>query len=385
MARADVYQGTQLVAHLERLANGVRLAFREDVSLRHGWLATTLPPQSADFADVPPFFLNLLPEGARLQLLLDSARSRDDALELLMRVGWDTIGDIAVLPEGRTPGDQPARVAIKMLDQVNFWELFRSGVSENPDSAIPGVQEKLSASTIAFGVKTAGTPSAILKLNPPKYPRLVHNEEFFLRMAKSCRLHVNQAKIVRDRDGEPGLLVTRFDRTKKGTEKLHQEDGCQLLNSPPANKYHPPLRAIADRVTDVCTAGVVEVERLMRLTAFSYIIGNCDLHAKNISVLWGDVVRLSPAYDLLSTLPYKFLDRHMALKLQGKDDNLRKGDFIEFGRIYGVSEKATLEMLADLCDSAEPWIGRLSEIGFETKTTEGLQCELLNRIGHLRR
>lgn len=385
MADADVYQGSQLVGHLDRTPTGIRLSFVEGVSLRYGWLATTLPQETADFVELPPFFLNLLPEGARLQLLLESSRSRDDSLELLMRVGWDTIGDIAVLPGGRSPGEQAARVRATDLGNVSFWDIFRAGVSEDPDSAVPGVQEKISASTIAFGVRTAAVPSAILKLNPPKFPRLVHNEEFFLRMARGCRLDVNRAEIVHDREGEPGLLVTRFDRSKRGKDRLHQEDGCQLLNSPPANKYHPPLRAIADRVAALGTAGVVEVERLMRLTAFSYLIGNCDLHAKNISLLWDDVVRLSPGYDLLSTLPYSFLDRHMALKLQGKDDNLRKGDFVDFGRIYGISEKATLEMLDALCNHAEPWIGRVGEIGFDTKTTEALQQEISKRISHLRK
>lgn len=257
---AAVYQGSQLVGHLERLSTGIRLSFVDGVSLRHGWLATTLPHETNDSPELPAFFLNLLPEGARLQLLLQSSMSRDDSLELLMRVGWDTIGDVAVLPKGRSPEDQAAMVKYTDLGNVSFWNLFHAGVSEHTDSAVPGAQEKISASTIAFGVKMAYVPSAILKLNPPKYPRLVYNEEFFLRMARACRLEVNRAEVVCDRDGEPGLLINRFDRKNNGSEKLHQEDGCQLLNSPPANKYHPPLRAIADRVADVCTSGLVEVE-----------------------------------------------------------------------------------------------------------------------------
>lgn len=382
---AEVYQGSQLVGHLERLSAGIRLSFVDGVSLPHGWLATTLPHETADFNELPSFFLNLLPEGTRLQLLLESSRSRDDPLELLTRVGWDTIGDVAVLPKGRSTGDRAALVKTTDLGNVSFWDLFQAGVTERPDGAVPGVQEKISASTVAFGVKTPGVPSAILKLNPPKYPRLVQNEEFFLRMAKACRLDVNPAQVVYDRDGEAGLLITRFDRTKRGNGKLHQEDGCQLLNSPPANKYHPPLRAIADRVADLCTSGIVEIERLLRLTAYSYLIGNCDLHAKNISVLWGDAVRLSPGYDLLSTLPYTFLDRHMALKLQGKDDNLRKGDFVDFGQLYGIPERATLKMIDTLCDHAEPWVGRVGEIGFDDQATSALQEEIAQRISRLRR
>lgn len=202
-------------------------------------------------------------------------------------------------------------------------------------------------------------------------------------MASACKIPVNKAQIVHDRDGEPGLLVTRFDRENRGREKLHQEDGCQLLDSPPGRKYHLSLRDIADRIAAVTTAPVVEIERLLRLIAFSYLIGNGDLHAKNISVLWSKTVRLSPAYDLLSTLPYKSLEERMALKLMGKDRNLRREDFVEFGRLFGVSEAATAQMLATLCDHAKPWIERLAEIGFDRETTESLQTKIAERIAQL--
>jgi serine/threonine-protein kinase HipA len=145
------------------------------------------------------------------------------------------------------------------------------------------------------------------------------------------------------------------------------------------------MRAIADRVADNCSSALVEVERLMRLTAFSYIIGNGDLHAKNVSVLWDEVVRLSPGYDLLSTLPYKQLDQHMALSIQGKNDNLRCGDFIDFGRNYGLTETATRRMIEELCDLAEPWLGRVAEIGFDPRVTESLQSEMARRLAKLRR
>jgi serine/threonine-protein kinase HipA len=376
-----------LVAHLDRTIKGVRLTFLEGARLEHGFLATTLPAETTEGPDLPPYFLNLLPEGARLQLLLESARAKDDTLGLLLKVGWDTIGDVAVLPHGEEPGQHTAATTASKLHEVSFWDLFYKGASERPDNSVPGIQEKISASTIAFGVRAAGIPSAILKLNPPKFPRLVHNEEFFLRMAKDCGLKVNKAVIVHDKDGEPGLLVSRFDRIKrgKGVAKLHQEDGCQLLDSVPANKYHLPLRRIADAVARVCTSGVVEIERLLRLLAFSYLIGNCDLHAKNISVIWEDVIRLSPAYDLLSTLPYPSLDQHMALQIQGKDDNLRARDFVECGRPFGIPARAISLMIADLCDRAEHWAGRVDEIGLDEKQTAALHKEIRERIRRLRR
>lgn len=176
MPDADIYQGDQLVGHFERRPTGIRLSFLDGVTLRNGRLATTLPTGTTDFADLPSYFLNLLPEGARLKLLLESARSSDDPLELLLRVGWDTIGDVAVVPHGSSPKAQGAKLKVKKLSEVRFWDLFHEGVSEDADSAVPGVQEKISAATVTFGVKTPGLPTAILKLNPPKYPLLVHNE-----------------------------------------------------------------------------------------------------------------------------------------------------------------------------------------------------------------
>ncbi len=385
MPDADVYQGSTLVAHLERTLSGTRLSFVEGGQLERGFLATTLPFQTWEGADLPSFFLNLLPEGARLKLLLESSRAKDDLLGLLLTVGWDTIGDIAVLPRGESPGKHHTTLASR-LPESSFWDLFFEGISDRPDSSIPGAQEKISASTVAFGVRTSAVPSAILKLNPPKFPRLVENEEFFLRMAKACGIQVNRAVIVHDRHGEAGLLVTRFDRVKKGKAviKLHQEDACQLLDSAPANKYEVSIRQIADAVTGVCAAPLVEMERFIRLIAFSYLIGNCDLHAKNVSVLWDDATRLSPGYDLLSTLPYAFLDSRMALKLQGKDDNFKTGDFIEFGRRYGLPEKAVGRSVQDLCDRAEPWIERTEEIGFGSRETASLRKELGDRLRRLR-
>ena len=385
---ADVYQGDRLVAHLTRSPNGVSLTYVQGVELEHGQLASKLTRSDlpVESLDLHPFFLNLLPEGARLQLLLESSRSRDDSLGLLLKVGWDSIGDVAVLPHGESFESHENSVPSVEVGDASFWDLFREGSTTKPDATVPGVQEKISSSTIAFGIRMEHAPSAILKLNPKKYPRLVHNEEFFLRMARGCGLETNRAELVYDRENEPGLLVTRFDRIKDGRRlrKLHQEDACQLLNVPPGHKYEVSMREIGDAVAEVVTAPAVEILRLLELVAFSYLIGNGDLHAKNVSVLWNRVVRLTPCYDLLSTLPYP-LDPHMALQFEGRDDNFRSADFVKFGGRYGVPEKAVLTMIQRLCAKAVPWIARVGEIGFDERTTATLKRELQTRRSKLLR
>ena len=370
------------MGHINRTSSGTSLQFLPEARLEHGFLSTALPSShvAVESSDLHPFFLNLLPEGARLRLLLEASKSKDDSLGLLLKVGWDAIGDVSVLSPGASLTDHIVAKQSQLAD-VNFWDLFYAGVVDQIDSAVPGVQEKISASTIAFGVRTSNVPTGILKLNPERFPLLVQNEKFFLGVAKSSGLEPNRATLVQDRDGNAGLLVERFDRVKEGkvVRKLHQEDACQLLNTVPAHKYQLSMTNIAEAISRVCTAPSVEILRLLRLYAFSYIIGNGDLHGKNISVLWRETVGLSPAYDILSTLPYP-LDRHMALKLDGRDDNFRAAHFVDFGKRFGVPERAVVLMIQKLCNQIEPWISRIDEIGFEVRTTQSMQQEIGNRL-----
>ncbi len=168
MPDADVYQGSRLVAHIERTDTGSALQFLPDVHLDRGMLSTWLRGDAArsEASDLHPYFLNLLPEGARLRLLLEASRSKDDSLALLLKVGWDAIGDVSVFPHGAPRRDHAASASQMNLEDVSFWELFMRGIGKEPDASVPGIQEKISASTVAFGIRLAKAPSAILKLNP---------------------------------------------------------------------------------------------------------------------------------------------------------------------------------------------------------------------------
>jgi serine/threonine-protein kinase HipA len=379
---ADLYQRQKLVATVTRTGAGYRFDLVDN--LARGQLSSTLPAEKFPFdaAELPPFFLNLLPEGARLQMLLDTAKASDDTLELLLRVGWDTVGDVAVVRHGALP-EPLERDRIDDPRQVSFRELFEARSLR--DASIAGVQEKLSDATIVFVVGNRSAGPSLLKLNPAAFPRLVQDEHFFLRVASSCGIAAAKATLIEDRDGEAGLLVHRFDRVRRRqiVEKLHQEDACQLLDLVPARKYTPTMRTVTERIQEVATAPIAESRRLLELYIFSYLIGNGDLHAKNISLLWNGVVSLTPAYDVLSTLPYPELSRNMALPLEGKDANFRLRDFVDFGERSGVPKKAVESMAAKLCDRLAPWIGRLDEIGYDAETTEAMRREMSKRLARL--
>jgi serine/threonine-protein kinase HipA len=385
MPDADIYQGSQLVGHFEQTLQGIRLTYLDGIELENGMLGVNVPTTNIETKELPTYFLNLLPDGARLARLLDTARNRDDDLELLLRVGWDTIGDLSVVPHGAPQRAVASLPALSQASKVSFWELFEEGLGPETDHAIPGAQEKISANTVAMRIKTAQGASAILKLNPPGYPRLVENEDFFLRLAKHCGIKAAKAQIITDREGEAGLLVTRFDRVREGKaiRKLHQEDGCQILDIPPSKRYNVTLRQLAEGMMRYATSPTILVRELLQRTAFCYLIGNADFHAKNASLLWSGIIHISPAYDLLSTLPYPRLEKHMAMPIEGKDDNLRPREFIAFGGRYGVPQAAIETMLINTCRKVADWLPKLSEIGFDDGTTERLRSTMQRRLKEL--
>lgn len=59
----------------------------------------------------------------------------------------------------------------------------------------------------------------------------------------------------------------------------------------------------------------------IRRLIFNYLIGNCDAHGKNYSMLYrGNQPILAPTYDLLSTVICPDLSSKMAMKIGGKYD-----------------------------------------------------------------
>lgn len=375
---AHVFVGDVLAGTIEKTPSGGRFSYdrayldQANPKPVASSLPVTLPVVDTFGINLHSYFANLLPEGLRLDAIASRIKaSREDRLSLLVAAGDDAIGDVTV----RGSRDAPTREA-EILDPSihSFRSLFEArfglGGTDSEALSIAGVQEKVSASRITMPVRLPGQSRegyiVNLNLNPANRPCLVENEHFFLQMAKSCGLSVAKSQIVKDKEGDAALAVTRFDRVRANGAlvKLHQEDACQFLDLFPDHKYDVSLQQVAKALGQVCTAPEVEILRLLELYAFSYLIANGDLHAKNISVLTdlNGITRLSPCYDLLSTWPYK--DHQMALKLDGRDQNFKPSHFIRFGERFGIRDKAIRKMLERLYEKSEPWLDKLHEVGF---------------------
>lgn len=359
---AVVWKSGVPAARLTRSVAGVHFVYLPgyngpDVSttLPHG-TDITLPGGA-----LPPFFAGLLPEGRRLLALQRAIKaSADDELSLLLAVGGDTVGDVTVWAEGQEDVAVEPLVLATDPSSISFSEmLHRKGYDR---VGLPGVQDKLSAGMLTLSARTRSGP-AILKLDPPDYPKAVENESYFLGMARRLRLPVAETNLVHDREGVPGLLVERFDRLVSddgSVQSLAVEDACQLLGRYPADKYSMTSEGVASVVASTSAASRVAARSCLQQFALAWLTGNGDLHAKNLSVLqepsgeW----RPSPLYDIPSTLPYG--DDTMALPLQGADAGLTRKRFRAFGATLDLPPRATESALEEVLDATAGMLEELS-------------------------
>lgn len=393
---ADVYKGEDLAGQLIRTRAGASFVYHplyRQPGLRP--LSTHFPLEGETETDqegvragaLAPFFVNLLPEGVRLTAIKNQIKtSVDDYFSLLLAVGKDCIGDVSVVPEGEDPfveNDAPEKLLIDKLDFNGLLEKVEEGLDR---SGIAGFQEKVSSRRVTLPGVRFGKPS-IIKLGPRELPKLVENEHFFLGLAKKCQIPFPGHRLLSDESGSKALVIERFDRVKAGAnfQRLAQEDGCQLLDIYPGDKYRVSMRELLEAILSVCSAPEIALRDALRQIVFSIAIGNGDMHAKNLSVLAtspGEYT-LSPGYDLLSTLPYRHLSQSFALKLDGRDDNFKGKHLLPMFTSLGLPAKLVQKEIETLVSRLTPHLDRLPEIGFDEQTTERLHQEITQRSARL--
>lgn len=378
---ADVYKAGRRAATLTRDGAVNTFAYLPDYD--GPAVATTLPldsaPVSSGSGAVPAFFANLLPEGRRLTALRQSVKtSGDDELSLLLAVGGDPVGDVQVLPTGVEPSSVEPKT--NEPGELDFAELLADqGVSD--PSVLAGIQDKVSGRMLTLPLQFGGR-DRLLKFEVPEFPRVVENEHFFLERAKRLRHPVVRSQVLHDSRNRSGLLIDRFDRPVKdgSLTSLAVEDGAQLLNIHPAQKYSVTTEALADAVASVCAARPVALRAVFQQVLFAWLTGNGDLHAKNMSVLQhGSEWRVAPIYDIPSTLPYG--DHTMALSIGGRRDGLSRKQFDTFGARLGLPRRAidrTVDEVLAVTERIEEEIAD-GAIGFDTRRQRDLVRALRRR------
>ncbi|MBX3432378.1 MAG: HipA domain-containing protein [Pirellulales bacterium] len=216
-------------------------------------------------------------------------------------------------------------------------------------TSLSGIQKKISVSLSADRATLQVAASGgryVLKPQTGTYPALPENEHLTTQLAKLVDIEVAPNGLVSLKDGTRAYIVRRFDRLPDG-HKLRQEDFCQLAQLPPKDKYDGGSAELCVKlIRKYADEPLVELLKLYRLLLFTWWTGNGDMHLKNFSLLTGEdgITRLTPAYDLVCTrlvIP----DDQLALPLQGKKDDLRRGVWRRFAEYCGLPEKVALRLL----------------------------------------
>lgn len=377
--QADVYKNGVLAGELSRTDTG-GISF----SYNNGYLSSGQPPvgvslplsvQGVETSNgaLPPFFAGLLPEGHRLTVLKNAAKtSFDDELTLLLAVGADMPGDVQVVPAGTATTEPEPLADASRPEELDFASLANS-VDRH---GLPGVQNKASASMLTTPLAMRGG-RYLLKLDPAENPHLVVNEAAHLTGAKGLRIPVANSKVITDKNGLDGLLVERFDRARNDSGKwcrLPLEDGTQVLGLPPAAKYTVTSEEVGEALARQCRAPIVAKRNIYLQFVFAWLTGNGDLHAKNLSILGNSagVFMMAPLYDVPCTLVYG--DDTLALSVAGKLKNLRARHWADFAHSLGLPPKAAAAANKIALGAANSVL--LEELPFNGSPLRGAQREL---------
>jgi serine/threonine-protein kinase HipA len=194
-------------------------------------------------------------------------------------------------------------------------EPMQDGVS------ISGVQPKLAVGLEGgrYVARTKlGDTHLIAKLPVVGYPRLPELEDLSLRLAAAAGVNTCKTELVPlarlsvEHHYDLGevdtsthfLAVHRYDRDQPG--RVHCEDFCQALGVWPEDKYtgasYQGVAAVL--LTLLGEAGVHE---LLRRLLVNEMLGNPDMHLKNIGLRYPDgrTAELPPAYDIVGYAAYQ--------------------------------------------------------------------------------
>lgn len=97
---------------------------------------------------------------------------------------------------------------------------------------------------------------------------------------------------------------------------------------------------------------IIDLRAFITEILFNYLIGNCDAHAKNYSILYDKKgnARLSPIYDVVSTKAFPSLTKKMSMKIGTHYDleKINKDDFILLAQQLNINRKIIFETLESL-------------------------------------
>ena len=299
-------------------------------------LSCSLPLQARP-QDASAFLRGLLPEGAHLQSMASLAGvATNDTHGLLARFGRETAGALVIVADDEVPDRSAWAVERYSADELDAEIAGLGpglGARDDTELSLAGLQNKLLlvATEDGWGRPVNGQPSThILKIDDERFPGLVSAEAAALMLARELGLGDLDPRMQRI-GGADCLIVARYDRhvgDGGAIDRVHQEDVCQALGVMPdahrgRGKYEsnggPTFAQLASLLRRYSADPNAELARLVRVIAFTVIIGNADAHGKNLSLLYPTpgLPTLAPLYDTVPTVLWPRLRSSAAMSVDG--------------------------------------------------------------------
>ncbi|MCV9964215.1 type II toxin-antitoxin system HipA family toxin [Pararhizobium sp. BT-229] len=319
--------------------------------------------------DLPPWFGNLLPEGALRDMVsrgLPSGRTSD--FDILRYLGEDLPGGVIVRSEDGVELDGLVTPSTEVATESGTIKF-----------SLAGVQLKMSMlkqdERLTFPA-TGTNGDIIAKLPSTRYAFLPEVEFTCMKLAEAAGVVMPHCELVPAASvsgiraealsgGDYVLAVTRFDRTADGG-RVHIEDFCQVMEVPKERKYtaanEETVMNIAKRLGGG-TRGFLEIARRL---AVNILMGNGDAHLKNHSLIYSDprVGGISPAYDLVATFLYDGSD-DLALKFRNTNNSAIVGmaRFARAAELCGITENVVRKFVTHTVEqAADTWPALIGDL-----------------------
>ncbi len=280
------------------------------------------------------------------------------------------------------------------IDSKTLMDLANKTVSKG--FTVPGVQKKLSLHLShekkVSRLTLVDYPSGyIIKPQVGDFERLPEAEHLAMAMAKKSGLSVVPHALI-----ETGIgwvyITKRIDRVCRGKSvcKLAMEDFCQLDLRLTADKYKGSYERCAKIIERYSVQPGLDISELFMRLVFSYIIGNSDMHLKNLSLIEatpgkGDYV-LSPAYDFLPVNVVMPEDKEeFALTMNGKKTHIRKKDFTIFAERCGLSAISCKKIIRKLVALEPVYLSMIDESNLSETMKKAFAKLLAKRCENLMR
>ncbi len=332
---------------------------------------------------VPAWFSNLLPEGPLRELIAEQAgipAARE--FFLLHHLGEDLPGGIRIIQD---------IADIESSGKLNeFEEYIEIKDSDSWHFSLAGVQLKFSArrSTRGLTIPVTGRGGDwIIKLPDARFREVPQTEYATMRWAEASGISIPEIELISidDITGLPqsyskfsekmSLAVRRFDRPSPDT-RIHMEDFAQIFNIYPEEKYKKYNYENLGKLINILGQPGDLAEYVRRLV-FIIASGNGDMHHKNWSMIYPDGLnaKLSPAYDLVSTIQYQ-QDDNLALNINKSKrwEDVDLDTFRRMARKIGV-EEFLMTSWADEARSTivDTWRKNRNYFGYNAESQERIE------------